>query len=151
MRSVEQRWDYSPEFMAWEPEHIAIAPEHLTGAITNVLEVDGRIGGVYVLRGEPPEMELSRMMLEPGLIGTGLGRRMWEHAVETARSLGVRVLTIDRDPNAEPFYRRMGAVTVGEHDWTPPMMPGWRIKMMRFTLPDKFGEHPAGAGRVDDD
>jgi GNAT superfamily N-acetyltransferase len=134
MRSVQQRWGYTPEFMAWEPEHIEIAPEHLTDAITNVLEVGGRVAGVYVLRGEAPEMELSRMMVEPDVIGTGYGRRLWEHAVEAARSLGVRTLTIDSDPNAEPFYRRMGAETVSEHDWEPPMMPGWRVKKMRFTI-----------------
>lgn len=134
MRSVQQHWGYSPEFMAWEPEHLEILPEHLTGMLTFVLEVDGRAAGVYVLRGDAPEMELSRMMIEPGLIGAGYGRRLWEHALETARSLGVRILTIDSDPNAEPFYRHMGAETVGEHDWSPPMIPGWRVKMMRFEI-----------------
>jgi GNAT superfamily N-acetyltransferase len=135
MRSVQQRWDYSPEFMAWEPEHLVIQPEHIAQAITNVLEIDGRVAGLYMLRGEPPEVELSRMMIEPDAIGTGYGRRMWEHAVATARTLGARVITIDSDPNAESFYRHMGAETVGEHDWTPPMMPGWRVKTMRFVIP----------------
>ncbi len=31
--------------------------------------------GFYVLKGEPPEMELSRMMVEPDAIGTGCGPR----------------------------------------------------------------------------
>ena len=74
------------------------------------------------------------MMVEPYAIGTGCGRRLWDHAVETARGLGVRVITLDADPNAEPFYLRMGAETLGEHDWEPPMMPGWRVKKMRYEL-----------------
>lgn len=124
MRSVQQCWGYPPDFMEWEPEHIAVGPEHLTEMITSVLEDQGRVVGFYVLRGEAPEMELSRLMVEPDKIGAGCGKRLWEHAVHTARSLGVRILTIDSDPNAEPFYQRMGAETVGEHDWTPPMIPG---------------------------
>jgi GNAT superfamily N-acetyltransferase len=137
LRSVQQHWNYPPEFMEWEPETITVGPGHLTDMTTNLLEEQGRIVGFYVLRGDAPEMELSRMMVEPDRIGTGCGRRLWNHAVETARTLGVRVLTIDSDPNAEPFYRRMGAETIGEYDWTPPMMPGWRVKKMRFTIPPR--------------
>lgn len=135
LRSVQQQWGYPADFMAWEPEAITVGPEHLSGMITNLLEDEGRVIGFYVLRGEAPEMELSRMMIEPDMIGTGCGKRLWDHAVETARALGVRTMTIDSDPNAEGFYRRMGAETTGEHDWSPPMMPGWRVKKMRFVIP----------------
>jgi GNAT superfamily N-acetyltransferase len=92
-----------------------------------------------VLRGDPPEIELSRLMVEPAAIGTGRGRQLWQHAVATARRLGATVLTVDSDPNAEGFYLRMGAVTVGEQDWTPPMLPDWRVKMMRFVIPADQG------------
>lgn len=135
LRSVQQGWGYSDEFMAWEPEAITVSPTHISDAITNVLESQSRVVGFYVLKGEPPEMELSRLMVEPYAIGTGCGRRMWKHAVETARELGVRIITLDADPNAEPFYLRMGAETIGEHDWEPPMMPGWRVKKMRYGIP----------------
>jgi hypothetical protein len=30
----------------------------------------------------------------------------------------------------------MGASTVGAHDWEPPMMPGWKVKKMKFDLSD---------------
>ena len=135
LRSVRECWDYSDDFMAWEPDGITVTPDHISGAITKVLEANGRVLGFYVLRGDPPEMELSRLMIAPDVIGTGLGRRLWVHAVETARSLGVAMITLDADPNAEPFYRCMGAETVGEHDWEPPMMPGWHLKKMRYAIP----------------
>jgi len=80
-------------------------------------------------------MELSRMMVDSGLTRLGLGRLLWNHAVETARQLGLRELTIDSDSNAEGFYQRMGAVTIGEHDWSPPMMPGWHVKIMKYQIP----------------
>ena len=133
-RSAQEAWNYSDEFMAWEPEALAVTHSHITEAITNVLARGDRVMGFYVLRGEPPEIEMSRLMIEPAAIGTGCGRLLWDHAVAVAKSLGASVLTVDADPNAEPFYLRMGATTVGEHDWEPPMMPGWRVKKMRYAI-----------------
>ncbi len=31
----------------------------------------------------------------------------------------------------------MGAETVGEHEWEPSMMPGWRVKKMRYAISGK--------------
>lgn len=120
--------------MAWEPESIAVTSVMIERARVSVLEEEGRLVGFYVLSGEPPELELSRMMVEPDAIRTGCGRRLFEHAVATARRLGAASLVLDADPNAEGFYRRMGAETVAEHGWEPPMMPGWRLKKMRHVL-----------------
>lgn len=131
-RSAQLVWGYPDEFMAWEPEAIAVTPGHVLNAITNVLEVAGEVLGFYVLSGLAPEVEMSRLMVEPDAVGNGWGRALWNHAVSTARNLGATVMTLDADPNAEAFYVRMGAVTVGEHDWEPPMMPGWRVKKMRY-------------------
>jgi ribosomal protein S18 acetylase RimI-like enzyme len=133
-RSCQQAWDYSDEFMEWEPEAISVTPEHISNAVTMVLEQDGLLLGFYVLRGGPPEIEMSRLMIAPEAFGTGCGRLLWDHAVGRARELGCTAMTLDADPNAEPFYRRMGAETVGEHEWEPPMMPGWRVKKMRIDI-----------------
>ena len=47
-------------------------------------------------------------------MGRGIGRALFEHAVEQARRLGSHALKIESDPNAEGFYKRMGAHRVGE-------------------------------------
>jgi N-acetylglutamate synthase-like GNAT family acetyltransferase len=135
LQSVQLGWGYSDEFMAWEPEAITVSKSHITDAITNVLEAEGRLIGFYVLKGDSPEMEMSRLMVVPSAIGSGCGRLLWNHAVATASELGASTIILDADPNAEPFYRRMGAETVGEHEWEPPMMPGWRVKKMRYAIP----------------
>lgn len=135
VRSLREQWGYSDEFMAWEPEAITVGPEHISDMVTNLLEEDGRVVGFYVLREIEESMELSRFMLEPDRIGMGFGRLLWEHAVKTAAELGAWTMTIDSDPNAEGFYLRMGAQRVAEHDWTPPMLPEWRLKKMEFSIP----------------
>ncbi|MYS01695.1 MULTISPECIES: GNAT family N-acetyltransferase, partial [unclassified Streptomyces] len=60
-----------------------------------------------------PEGALGMMFVEPDAIGQGVGRLLFGHAREQARRLGFTLLTIDADPNAEPFYTAMGAVRVG--------------------------------------
>jgi predicted N-acetyltransferase YhbS len=50
----------------------------------------------------------------PEFLGTGIGRALFDHAVCRAAALGAGVVSVESDPNAEGFYRRMGARRVGE-------------------------------------
>jgi GNAT superfamily N-acetyltransferase len=129
-------WGYEPEFLDWEPEAIAVTPEFVARATVYVLEEGDRLVGYYALVGEPPEMVLDKLFVEPDRIGTGCGKRLWRHAVATARELGVTILTLASDPNAAPFYRAMGAEWVKEE---PTSRPGWALQMFRFLVPAADG------------
>jgi GNAT superfamily N-acetyltransferase len=133
-------WGYEPEFLDWEPETIRVTPELIAGWPCFVLEAADRIVGYYALLGEPPEMALDKLFVEPDRIGTGCGKRLWQHAVATARKMGASVLTLASDPNAAPFYRAMGAVWVSEE---PTSRPGWALQMFQFCL-----AAPAQDGKV---
>lgn len=102
-------WGYEPEFLAWEPEALRVTPSFIEDAPVYVLEEDGRVVGYYGLLSKPPDMYLDKLFVEPDRIGTGCGKRLWLHAVATARDMGVSTLMLDADPNAAPFYRAMGA------------------------------------------
>jgi GNAT superfamily N-acetyltransferase len=125
-------WGYEPEFLDWEPESIRVTPEFIASSPVFVLEEAGRIVGYYGLLGEPPEMALDKLFVEPDRIGTGCGKRLWQHAVATARGMGTSVLTLASDPNAAPFYRAMGAEWVHEE---PTSRPDWALQMFRFRVP----------------
>jgi GNAT superfamily N-acetyltransferase len=125
-------WGYEPEFLDWEPESIRVTPEFIASSPVFVLEEAGRIVGYYGLLGEPPEMALDKLFVEPDRIGTGCGKRLWQHAVATAREMGASVLTLASDPNAAPFYRAMGAEWVREE---PTSRPDWALQMFRFRVP----------------
>jgi GNAT superfamily N-acetyltransferase len=125
-------WGYEPEFLDWEPEAITVTAEFIAGSPVFVLEEAARIVGYYGLHGEPPEMALDKLFVEPDRIGTGCGKRLWQHAVATARGMGASVLTLASDPNAAPFYRAMGAEWVREE---PTSRPGWALQMFRFGVP----------------
>jgi predicted N-acetyltransferase YhbS len=70
--------------------------------------------GFYALVGEGRELDLEHLWVTPEHIGTGVGRLLFDHAVRRAVSLGAETVRIESDPNAEGFYRRMGAVRAGE-------------------------------------
>lgn len=125
-------WGYEPEFLDWESEAITVTPEFVAGSPVFVLEEAGRIVGFYGLLGEPPEMALDKLFVEPDRIGTGCGKRPWRHAVATARAMGATILTLYSDPNAAPFYRAMGAEWVRE---VPTSRPGWVLQVFRFPVP----------------
>ena len=142
LRSVQETWGHTDEFMAWEPESLVIPESFITrpGNITMVLETTaGELIGVVVLRDNAPDratagIEMSRLMIAPEHGGQGHGRRLWDYAVATVRVLGAPVMTFDAEHFAEPFYHRMGAETIGELDLVPPNMPDWRVKVMRYVI-----------------
>ncbi|CAM3880991.1 GNAT family N-acetyltransferase [Kibdelosporangium persicum] len=110
-----------------------------------------RLLGFYSVEGRAPEGELAHMWLEPSEIGKGLGKRLWRHAMESARAAGFTVLTIDAEPAAEGFYLAMGAVKVGE---TPSgSIPGRVLPRLRADLPtpllEKYDRHVRASERTD--
>jgi predicted N-acetyltransferase YhbS len=57
---------------------------------------------------------LEHLWVLPAEMGRGLGRRLFDAAAAHARAAGAASLLIDGDPNALPFYLRVGAVQIGE-------------------------------------
>ena len=107
-------WGYNADFLEACRAELTISEDYIRGAPVFVLEEDGRVVGFYGLRGQGRELELLYLFVEPAAIGGGLGKRLWEHAVETAARLGFQKITIESDPYAEAFYLAMGARRVGE-------------------------------------
>jgi GNAT superfamily N-acetyltransferase len=146
-------WGYESEFLDWEPEAIRVTPEFIASSPVYVLEDAGRVVGYYGLLGEPPEMTLDKLFVEPDRMGAGCGKQLWQHAVATAREMGASWLIWASDPNAAPFYAAMGAVWVREE---PTSRPGWALQMFRFGLPGaaanegpRSADHPGGAMSTD--
>ena len=125
-------WGYDEAFMAACRDELTVRPGDTAGGRTVVAEEDGRVLGFTTLSGEPPEGALGMMFVEPGTIGRGVGRLLFEHTMGRARRLGFETLTIDADPNAEPFYTAMGAVRIGA---TPSgSIPGRSLPLLRIAL-----------------
>ena len=113
MRS-KGHWGYDAAFMEVLRPILTIEEDALVASPVRVLDDRGTASGWYRLTGEPPAGELEDLWLDPAAIGHGRGRRLFEHALSTARELGFDELRIEADPNAEGFYAAMGASRIGE-------------------------------------
>lgn len=106
-------WGYSEEFMEQCRDELTIDPADCDSGLVNVCEDNGTILGFYRLSGEAPQGVLEDLFVEPTYIGNGVGTELLQHAIKTARNLGMAALEIDSDPNAEGFYLGMGAKRIG--------------------------------------
>jgi GNAT superfamily N-acetyltransferase len=126
-------WGYDQAFLDSCRAELTIRPDEVPGRRIVVAEAAGQILGFYSVDGQPPAGELGNMWVEPGWIGTGVGRRLWQHAMTTAREAGFVTLRIGADPGAEGFYRAMGAQRVGT---TPSgSIPGRMLPLLQMQVP----------------
>jgi GNAT superfamily N-acetyltransferase len=111
----KRHWGYPDAWLeAWRGA-LTITPEYVAANVVFCAEDGGgRLVGYYALERDGDRLRLENLFLEPSFIGHGLGRRLFEHAVQTARSLGAAELFIEADPNAEAFYLHLGARRIGE-------------------------------------
>lgn len=107
-------WGYDQAFLDACRAELTYTAADLAERRFVVAESAGKVLGFYSVDGEAPAGELGNLWVVPESIGTGLGRRLFDHAATTARGLGFRTLKIEAEPRAEGFYLAMGAVRVGE-------------------------------------
>ncbi len=107
-------WGYDQEFLDACRAELTFRAEDVVTRRIVVAHSPSGIVGFYSIDGEPPNGELGNLWVIPERIGSGLGRRLWHHAVASAREAGYTSLHIEADPNAAGFYEAMGADRAGE-------------------------------------
>ncbi|WP_425450425.1 GNAT family N-acetyltransferase [Virgifigura deserti] len=125
-------WGYEASFMARCRAVMTLKVAAIEAQPHYVAEADGRLLGFYGFEPEKDGVGLDYLFVAPEAIGRGVGRALWEHAVATARQLGHATLIVVSDPNAEGFYRRMGARPAGAQP--SDLEPGRWLPVLRFPL-----------------
>ena len=109
-------WGYGTGMVDAFRDELTVESDSIAGWHIHVAADGDDLAGFYALSvqadGVTGEIEL--MFVEPGRMRRGIGRALWAHLVDTARSIGLTRILIDADPYAEPFYRAMGARRTGE-------------------------------------
>ena len=126
------RWGYDAEFMELVRDVMSLSSTDVaTEEVWALEDGAGRVVGFHrVLAGDPAEVE--DLWVEPDAMGSGHGRRLFEHAAAIARSAGASALELDADPNAQGFYERMGMRRIGET--ASSTFPGRSLPRMRIEL-----------------
>lgn len=113
---AKRYWGYPEKWIKhWESD-LTISADFVRDHHVYVAEVDGEIRGFYALRVAGEKAELDHLWVTPACIGTGIGKELFLDAMEKAAALAVRAVEISSDPNAAGFYKRMGAMQIGEID-----------------------------------
>ena len=126
-------WDYPDGYFDWAGDARRIRESYVRdNPVLVLVDQDGRKLGFYSFTEGDEDLLLDRMFLDVDQIGTGLGRVLWQHAVQTARDLGASEFVIGADPNAASFYEAMGATWYASK---PTDEPTWTVQMYRFAIP----------------
>jgi ribosomal protein S18 acetylase RimI-like enzyme len=112
--AAKRHWGYPKSWIERWRESLTITPDFVRRNEVYKAVTEDEVLGFYALVGEGPKMDLEHLWVSPEFIGTGIGRALFDHAVRRAAAIGAEVVGVESDPNAEGFYRRMGARRVGE-------------------------------------
>ena len=107
-------WGYDKEFMEACRRELSFEPRDLELTPIAVAECDGKPIGVAQIKIVDDEADLLKLFVEPGALRRGTGKALLVWATDIAKKLGATRLTIDADPDAAPFYRKMGAYDLGQ-------------------------------------
>ena len=112
--AAKQHWGYPDAWIQlWSPA-LTITPEFIERHETYVAWIDEQPVGFCAISKEDVKASVEHLWVSPGYIGGGIGAALFKHIHARCKDLGIQVLKIESDPNAQGFYERMGAKKVGE-------------------------------------
>lgn len=129
---AKAHWPYSTEFLERTRPLLRLDPVDVATQQVWVMDDRGAVVGWHRVTFHGSRAELEDLWVEPALIGTGRGRRLFEHAVQVATERGATALEWDAEPYAQGFYEAMGGREIGR---TPSVAEAGRtLPRMRLEL-----------------
>ena len=90
-------WGYDKNFIEVCREDLTISEQKIEKNHVYVLEDSSGIIGFYCLAAKGKTGSLDFLFIDPGFIGKGYGRLLWESIMQTAREIGLEEFSIDAD------------------------------------------------------
>ncbi len=132
----KRRWNYPESLISQWSSTLTFDESSLADMHVVVADGTGSVDGFCAVVPGPVRYQLEHLWVRPRAMGRGLGRALLEYATGYSRSQGAEVLVIEADPNAEPFYERMGAVRVDAVPAPIPDDPGRVLPILEIALGD---------------
>jgi len=112
--AAKRHWGYPERWMELWKGALTITPEYISNNGVYSATDGEEVVGFYALIISGDKATLDHLWVDPKYIGRGLGKALFNHAVENAADHHVSVIEVESDPNAEGFYKHMGARRIGE-------------------------------------
>lgn len=130
-------WGYDADFMRLCQPVLTLSVSTILAGRVWVAEMKGTITGIVSVddadAASSCTFELARLFVEPGCMGQGIGRHLFDKAVDWIRSNGGGAMEILADPDTVSFYTKMGARQVG--DAPSDAVPGRRLPLLVIDIP----------------
>ena len=137
--AAKSYWGYPSQWIEMWHNQLTITKQFiLQNEVYAAVDDDEAILGFYALAGSGERMVLEHLWVQPRSLRGGVGRKLFDHAVQLATEIGAKRIEIESDPNAEAFYQKMGAETIGEVTYELEGLPR-SLPLMVYSI---GGSHP---------
>lgn len=126
-------WGYDQAFLEACRAELTLTEADIEAGSLVLCEGDEGIAGVAQLALDDDGCFLEKLFVDPPRIGQGVGRALWSWSVDEARRLGVDTLIVEADPDAVPFYSRMGCTRAGSAP--SGSVPGRMLPRLVYRVP----------------
>jgi GNAT superfamily N-acetyltransferase len=106
-------WGYDADFMAACRTELTFVPGDLASSRIAVAARGESVLGVAQVRMAGRDADLQKLFVEPSALRSGVGKALFDWAIDAAREMGASRMIIEADPDAAPFYRSLGARDIG--------------------------------------
>jgi GNAT superfamily N-acetyltransferase len=111
--AAKRHWGYPENWMMKWQEILTVPPACISANTVYKAVRDGVIIGFYVMINTHEQLELKHMWVHPDEMGNGVGKQLMMHVIRQAAKTDHLNMEIESDPNAEGFFKKMGARSVG--------------------------------------
>jgi ribosomal protein S18 acetylase RimI-like enzyme len=126
-------WGYPERWMElWKPQ-LTFSSDYFEENESWVAEMDQAPVGFCTLLEKDRNVWIENLWVTPEVIGKGVGKRLFLHALELSRQRGFGYLRLEADPNAAGFYEKMGMRKIGERkseiEGEPRLLPLMELRL----------------------
>jgi len=108
-------WNYGAEQIAQWKDDLTITSEYVDKNEVFKLSIEKEIIGFYAFNSENKStVKLNFLFIEPKFIGKGYGKILMNDFLVRIKKMEYKKITLDSDPNAVDFYKRIGFRIVGK-------------------------------------
>ena len=112
--AAKRHWGYPENWIEHWQGDLTITRDFISNHEVYVAVTDKEIAGCCALVVKDSQAELEHMWIRPQYMGAGYGEALFVHVMQRAATLSAPAVELSADPNAEGFYKHMGATRIGE-------------------------------------
>ncbi|MBI5930227.1 MAG: GNAT family N-acetyltransferase [Chloroflexi bacterium] len=132
MRRSKAYWGYTAKWMAAVRDTMQITADQIATHEVFVLEAGDQTVGFCHFYKRPDAIYLEDLFIDPTFIGQGYGKILFQHVIHLAQTWGFEKIIFEADPNAEAFYRKMGAEIIAYHP--SPLFEDRLLPQMQYSI-----------------